>query len=98
MKILLPVDGSIESVVNHALSLLLDNQSESFKGSTEIHIGHAKYVILREAEDWGADLIVLGVDGVTGMQRRWLGSITHAVLMHAKCPVELIRRRKADAA
>jgi len=58
--------------------------------------GDPKIAILDEAERWGADLIVVGTHGYTSMQRLWLGSVSRAVVSHAKCSVEIARRRKAQ--
>jgi nucleotide-binding universal stress UspA family protein len=54
--------------------------------------GPPKNVILDEAEHWGADLIVLGSHGYRGWERFLLGSVSHAVVSHAKCSVEVVRR------
>ena len=48
-------------------------------------------VILDEATQWGADLIVVGSHGHRGINRFLLGSISEAVAMRAECSVELIR-------
>jgi nucleotide-binding universal stress UspA family protein len=61
---------------SEALSVLLENP---------------KQVILDEAKQWGADLIVVGSHGHRGINRLVLGSISEAVAMHAECSVELIR-------
>jgi nucleotide-binding universal stress UspA family protein len=61
---------------------------------TEVANGSAKDVILDEAEKWGADLIVLGSHGYRGWRRFLLGSVSHAVATHARCSVEIVRRRK----
>jgi nucleotide-binding universal stress UspA family protein len=50
-------------------------------------------VILDEAKQWGADMIVTGSHGHRGINRLLLGSISEAVAMHAECSVELIRPR-----
>lgn len=52
-----------------------------------------KAVILQEAREWGADLIVLGSHGRHGMDRFLVGSVSEAVATHADCSVEVIRRR-----
>jgi nucleotide-binding universal stress UspA family protein len=53
-------------------------------------------LILKEAADWGADLIVLGSHGRRGFSRFLLGSVSEAVASHAPCSVEVIRQaRKA---
>jgi nucleotide-binding universal stress UspA family protein len=48
-------------------------------------------VILHEAEEWQADLIVVGSHGRTGFDRVIMGSVSEAVALHAKCSVEIIR-------
>jgi nucleotide-binding universal stress UspA family protein len=48
-------------------------------------------VIVKEAEDWGADLIVLGSHGYGPIRRALLGSVAAAVAVEAPCPVEIIR-------
>jgi nucleotide-binding universal stress UspA family protein len=62
---------------------------------TEVKNGHAKDVILDEAEKWGADLIVLGSHGYNGWQRFLLGSVSHAVATQAHCSVEIVRHKPA---
>ncbi|HKQ76096.1 MAG TPA: universal stress protein [Blastocatellia bacterium] len=58
-------------------------------------IGHPKIAILDEAEHWGADLIIVGTHGYKALERLWLGSVSRAVASHAKCSVDVARRRKA---
>lgn len=47
--------------------------------------------ILREADAWGADLIVLGTHGRSGAQRFFLGSVAEKVLRTSRVPVLLVR-------
>ncbi len=49
--------------------------------------GPAADETLRVAEDVGADLIVLGTHGRTGLRRLLTGSVAEAVLRRAPCPV-----------
>ncbi len=51
-----------------------------------------KELILNEARDWGAGLIVVGSHGRRGVNRFLLGSVSEAVALHADCAVEIIRR------
>jgi len=60
--------------------------------------GDPKIAILDEAERWGADLIVVGTHGYNALERLWLGSVSRAVASHAKCSVEIARRRKDQGA
>lgn len=48
-------------------------------------------VICRVADDWGADLIVIGSRGLTGLNEMLLGSVSNYVTHHAPCSV-LIQR------
>jgi nucleotide-binding universal stress UspA family protein len=58
--------------------------------------GDPKLAILDEAEHWGADLIVVGTHGYSALERLWLGSVSRAVASHAKCSIEIARRRKVQ--
>jgi nucleotide-binding universal stress UspA family protein len=57
--------------------------------------GDPKIAILDEAEHWGADLIIVGTHGYNALERLWLGSVSRAVASHAKCSVQIARRRRA---
>ena len=46
--------------------------------------------ILDQADALGADAIVLGSRGLTGMKSLLLGSVSHAVLQHADRPVVVV--------
>ena len=54
-------------------------------------IGSPKRVILDEAETFKADLIVVGAHGYRTWDRLLLGSVSQAVVSHAKCSVEVVR-------
>jgi nucleotide-binding universal stress UspA family protein len=45
---------------------------------------------VKEAEDRGADVIVVGSHGRTGVKRLFLGSVSERVVRHATCPVLVI--------
>jgi len=51
-----------------------------------------KQIILDEAAQWGADMIVIGSHGRRGVDRLLMGSVSEAVALHAPCSVEVIRR------
>jgi nucleotide-binding universal stress UspA family protein len=46
--------------------------------------------ILAEADELGADAIVLGTRGLTGLKSLLLGSVSHAVVQHAHVPVMVV--------
>lgn len=55
--------------------------------------GSPQRVILDEAEKWKADLILVGSHGYPAWERLLLGSVSQAVVSHAKCSVEVVRGR-----
>jgi nucleotide-binding universal stress UspA family protein len=62
---------------------------------TAVHDGDPRSVIVDEAKDWRADLIVLGSHGYTGIKKWLLGSVAQSVVSHAPCSVEVVRKRVA---
>jgi nucleotide-binding universal stress UspA family protein len=54
-------------------------------------IGEIDEEILAAAKDCGADLIVMGTHGRTGLAHLFLGSMTEKVLRHATIPVLTVR-------
>ena len=50
--------------------------------------------IVQEAREWGANLIVIGTRGHTGIVRLLEGSVSRYVLDHAPCPVEVVHTRE----
>ena len=46
--------------------------------------------LLKVADEWAADLIVMGTHGRTGLSHILMGSIAEHVVRHAKIPVLII--------
>ncbi|MEG4505089.1 universal stress protein [Microcoleus sp. F6_B4] len=53
--------------------------------------GDPGHCICESAENWGADLIVLGRRGRTGLAEAFLGSVSNYVVHHASCSVLVIQ-------
>jgi nucleotide-binding universal stress UspA family protein len=76
------VDRAVQAIKQHAAELTVE---------AEILEGSPKKVIVEEAERWGANLIVIGSHGYGPVKRFLLGSVSHAVALHAPCSVEIVR-------
>jgi nucleotide-binding universal stress UspA family protein len=59
---------------------------------TKILEGNAKEVIVEEAREWRADLIVVGSHGYGRLRRMVLGSVAGAVVANAPCSVQVVRQ------
>lgn len=65
--------------------------------SSEVREGSPKASLIEATREWGADLVVLGSQGMTRLERIFLGSVSHALVTYAPCSVEIIRRRPSSA-
>jgi nucleotide-binding universal stress UspA family protein len=64
---------------------------------TEYAVGHgsAGREIARMAHEWGADVIVIGTHGETGLAHALFGSVAERVVQLASCPVLTVRPARA---
>lgn len=56
--------------------------------------GRPHHAILETAEEWKADMIVVGSHGRKGLSRFLLGSVSLSVVTHADCTVIIVRLPK----
>jgi nucleotide-binding universal stress UspA family protein len=68
-------------------------RAAGFRASARVETGDIREKIIESAEEWDADLIVLGSQGRGGMRRLLLGSVAESVVRHAPCSVEVVRAR-----
>jgi nucleotide-binding universal stress UspA family protein len=80
-----------------ALTRLQDLMRGAFDGqwNAEVAVGHPADTIVRMAQERGADLIVMGTHGRTGLQHVLLGSVAEKVVRLAPCPVLTVRHKLA---
>jgi nucleotide-binding universal stress UspA family protein len=80
------VDGFAERVAKRGLGV-----------EATVKEGNPAKLIVKEAIDWGADLIVLGWNRHSKIRQMLITDVAHYVLDHAPCSVEIVHRReKAD--
>jgi nucleotide-binding universal stress UspA family protein len=63
-----------------------------------LRMGEVAMEIVALAEELGADLIVMGSRGLSGVRRALMGSVSDSVVRHAHCPVLVVRPEKGQAA
>jgi nucleotide-binding universal stress UspA family protein len=64
---------------------------------THVRQGRAGREIVEEAKEWGADLVLMGSHGRTGLKRVLMGGVAQHVVSHAPCSVEVVRGTEAEA-
>jgi nucleotide-binding universal stress UspA family protein len=82
------LQGAAENVLARGARLA---ESEGLQVDTEAHQGDPAHVILEVAERVGADLIVVGARGLTGIERFLLGSVSSKLSHHASRDVMIVR-------
>ena len=58
--------------------------------------GYAATAIVDEATERGADLIVIGTHGLSGLKHMLLGSVAERVVQKAPCPVLTVKATRSS--
>jgi nucleotide-binding universal stress UspA family protein len=66
-------------------------KAAGFKATQAISEGDPRARIVESAEEWGANLIVVGSHGAKGFERALVGSVSEGVARYAKCSVQIVR-------
>lgn len=85
----------------HQARTILDERAQNLasklpdhqKVQSELLEGNSSEMILEEASNWKADLIMLGSHGDTGVRKDKLGSVAAAIVNRAPCSVEVVKLR-----
>lgn len=70
---------------------------KAFNATGVVVEGDVRTEIVEAAAEWPADVIVLGSHGRTGIDWLLLGSVSHAVLRRADCPVHIVGLERTPA-
>lgn len=81
------IEAAFQGFVSDAVSRL---EKEGIYARGVVKRGRPYEVILRVADKEGADMIVMGTHGRTGLARAVIGSVTDRVVRHSKLPVVLV--------
>ncbi len=86
------IQENAENIV-HKTEKIIRIGNEDVPIEKEIVMGSAKKIIVRAAEKWNADLIIVGSHGYGFWGRALLGSVSDSVVHHAPCSVLVVRKR-----
>ena len=88
------IETLLHEVRKHALEDMrrfCDNNFAEVSHSTQIAVGRGDEEILSAATQEGADMIVIGTHGRTGLEKLFVGSIAEKVVRAARIPVLTVR-------
>lgn len=80
----------IHSELKKNQNLLIENIFKEYKVWSFIEEGKPFDVILKVAEEWGADWIVIGTHGRKGLSHLLVGSVAEKVIRHSTRPLFVI--------
>ncbi len=91
------IENFVGEIVNGAEKNMETFVAEKFAGVnaiSKIATGYAAEEILSNAEEYGADLIIMGTHGRRGIDRILFGSVAEKVVKNSTIPVMTIRPKK----
>ncbi len=84
--------------LTHQAQVILDGRLKELRSkmkqhtlTSEVAVGSAGPVIVETAQHWGADYVILGSHGDTGIRKPGVGSVAAAVVNQAPCSIEIIK-------
>lgn len=80
-----------EQALNQLERFASEHRSEPIPVQVKVAVGKPAAEILRVVRREGADLVVMGTHGRTGLRHLLLGSVAEAITRHAPCPVFTLR-------
>lgn len=94
---MMPEMISIQEDASNALFDRIKNQAgDDINLYTYTKLGNPKTEILATAEEFDADMIILGTHGRTGFDHFISGSVAESVARKSKCPVLIIPNKEQD--
>ncbi|MEW5774871.1 MAG: universal stress protein [Thermodesulfobacteriota bacterium] len=89
--------GEIVSGAEKTMETFIQENFSEVPVSGKVATGYAAEEILALADAEGADMIVMGTHGRTGIDRILFGSVAEKVVKSARCPVLTIRPKEEGA-
>jgi nucleotide-binding universal stress UspA family protein len=90
----------IAQLQEEASRAVLERFGELWSGEQELttfsQIGNPRVEILATAEEWKADLIILGTHGRTGFDHFISGSVAEGVARRSLCPVLIVPNKDEE--
>jgi len=99
-----PILEKIRESQREAMQQALHRAAAKFASHPELHVdtqmrdGSVHRGLLEAIKEYGADLVVAGSHGANALERFVLGSVSHALVTHAPCSIEIVKRHPTEGA
>lgn len=90
--------GKTEVVSEEFRKLLMEEKKKGLSADILILRGNPYDEIIEQSNTWGADLLIMGSHGRSGLTRILMGSVAEAVFHALDIPVLLVKQNAADKA
>ena len=84
-----------DSLPENFSRVLMAEKKKGLNADFRVLKGEAPIVIAEQANSWGADLIIMGSHGRTGLNRLMMGSVAEEVFRSSDIPVLLVKEKAA---
>jgi nucleotide-binding universal stress UspA family protein len=84
-----------DSLPDNFSQVLMAEKKKGLNADFRVIKGEAPKVIAEQASSWGADLIIMGSHGRTGLHRLMMGSVAEDVFRSSDIPVLLVKELAA---
>jgi nucleotide-binding universal stress UspA family protein len=97
-----PVLEKIRESQREAMQQALHRAASRFTTRNDLHVdvemrdGSVHRGLLDAIKAFGADLVVAGSHGANALERFVLGSVSHALVTHSPCSVEIVKRHPPE--
>ena len=89
-KIRLSQRQALEQALQQAVGKL--RARTDLRADSELREGAVNRGLLDAIKSFGADLVVAGSHGANALERFFLGSVSHALVTHSPCSVEIVKK------
>lgn len=84
-------DSLVRQAENRLAECLTEEERTRFGATRTVLVGLPSHTIVEHAGSTGADLIVMGTHGRTGISHVMIGSVAERIMRTAPCPVLVVR-------
>ncbi|MBS1992436.1 MAG: universal stress protein [Cyanobacteria bacterium SZAS LIN-3] len=82
-----------QELVAREAATLQEKLGNKLKIEHRVVQGRAGQAVVDTAREWGADLIIMGSHGRSGLEKLLMGSVAEAVIAAAPCSVEIVKEK-----